>query len=73
VCFDGCGVVFEFQAGTETPLYQFCVAENCTEGTSPGAGVILDSAGNVFGTTDFGGATGGGTAYEITSGARTRR
>jgi uncharacterized repeat protein (TIGR03803 family) len=73
VCFDGCGVVFELQGAAETPLYQFCVPETCTEGTSPGAGVILDSAGNVFGTTNFGGSTGGGTAYEISSGARKRR
>jgi uncharacterized repeat protein (TIGR03803 family) len=51
-------------------LHTFCTDENCTEGTSPGAGVILDTAGNVFGTTDFGGATGGGTVYEITPGAR---
>jgi len=73
VCFDGCGVVFKVQGTTENPLYQFCVPETCTEGTSPGAGVVLDSAGNVFGTTDFGGSTGGGTAYEVTSGARKRR
>jgi uncharacterized repeat protein (TIGR03803 family) len=70
LCFDGCGTTFKLQGTTETVLHTFCTDENCTEGTSPGAGVILDTAGNVFGTTDFGGATGGGTVYEITPGAR---
>jgi uncharacterized repeat protein (TIGR03803 family) len=66
VCLDGCGMTFKLQGGTETVLHQFCPKDTCTEGTSPGAGVILDSAGNVFGTTDFGGPSGGGSVYEIT-------
>lgn len=70
LCFDGCGTVFSLQGGSETVLHPFCADENCTEGTSPSAGVILDSAGDAFGTTDFGGSTGGGTVYEISSGAR---
>lgn len=69
-CFDGCGVAFKVQSGAEAVLHEFCTEDGCTEGTSPGAGVVLDSANNVFGTTDFGGVSGGGTAYEITSGAK---
>jgi len=34
-------------------------------GTNPGDGLISDAAGNLFGTTLFGGATGSGTVFEI--------
>ena len=60
-----CGVVFEIGAAGEQVLHAFCPTQSCTEGTSPDAGPILDSAGNLFGTTEFGGNYGGGTAYEL--------
>jgi uncharacterized repeat protein (TIGR03803 family) len=58
----GCGVVYELspQPGgswTETTLYIFCSLSNCTDGESPGAGpLVLDAAGNLYGTTSNGGA-----------------
>ncbi|MGB8010017.1 MAG: choice-of-anchor tandem repeat GloVer-containing protein [Terriglobales bacterium] len=36
------------------------------DGASPGAGVILDAAGNVYGTTQYGGPANAGTVFELT-------
>jgi uncharacterized repeat protein (TIGR03803 family) len=64
------GVVFQVDpSGTETVLYSFAGG---TDGGSPSAGLILDSAGNLYGTTFSGGANGLGTVFEVTpSGAET--
>ncbi|MGO8983216.1 MAG: choice-of-anchor tandem repeat GloVer-containing protein [Terriglobales bacterium] len=62
-CYDvengGCGVVFKLTPTpsgpwTETVLYAFTGG---SDGASPQSGVILDSAGNVYGTANFGGDT----------------
>ncbi len=56
------GTVFELAAdGTETVVHSFTGAD----GQSPQAGVILDSAGNVYGTTQYGGANGDGVVFEV--------
>jgi uncharacterized repeat protein (TIGR03803 family) len=56
------GTVFELdQSGNETVLHRF----NGTDGTRPNAGVIRDSAGNLYGTTYQGGAFGNGTVFKI--------
>jgi uncharacterized repeat protein (TIGR03803 family) len=57
----GCGTVFEIGGGGFTTLVRF----NGTDGASPEAGLILDTNGNLFGTTARGGAHGGGTIFEI--------
>jgi hypothetical protein len=44
----------------ETVLYSF----DYTDGGYPEAGVIRDSAGNLYGTTYQGGATGLGTVFK---------
>ena len=67
----GCGTVFELSPqpdGTWTPqvLYQF---KGGTDGDLVYSGVILDSVGNLYGTTAAGGANGYGTAYELSPGA----
>jgi uncharacterized repeat protein (TIGR03803 family) len=36
-------------------LYSFCLSANCADGNSPQAGLIQDSAGNLYGTTQVGG------------------
>lgn len=41
----------------EQVLYSFCPGATCTDGQSPFAGLIMDSAGNLYGTTIEGGAT----------------
>ncbi|MGD0867114.1 MAG: choice-of-anchor tandem repeat GloVer-containing protein, partial [Rhizomicrobium sp.] len=52
------------RAATETVLYSFCSQANCTDGSSPDAGLIMDSAGNLYGTTSLGGANiGSSTEY----------
>jgi len=47
---------------TEKVLHSF----NGTDGGRPWAGVIFDSAGNLYGTTVLGGAINAGTVFEIT-------
>jgi uncharacterized repeat protein (TIGR03803 family) len=53
----GVGVVFKLDTSSkETVLYTFTGG---ADGANPGAGVIRDSAGNLYGTTQFGGVPGG--------------
>jgi uncharacterized repeat protein (TIGR03803 family) len=67
----GCGVVFELspQSGggwTETTLYRFCSQSNCTDGEDPIAGpLVRDSAGNLYGTTYFGGTYDDGVVFKL--------
>jgi hypothetical protein len=44
----------------------FCSLANCADGSGPAAGLIADASGKLFGTTNHGGANGGGTVFEIT-------
>ena len=53
---DGCGTVFKVAPdGTETVLYAF---KGGVDGDTPYAGVTMDKAGNLYGTTYFGGGSG---------------
>jgi len=67
-CFDGCGTVFRLAPdGTETVLYAFCSKDTaCPDGKNPISPLILDSSGNLYGTTESGG-TGedGGTVFKL--------
>lgn len=59
----GCGVVFKVDpSGSETLLHAFGGAQ---DGWNPTARVILDPAGNLYGTTQFGGVYGYGTVFKI--------
>lgn len=59
-----CGTVFKVDTtGKETILYSF---SGGADGLGPNAGVILDAAGNLYGTTESGGAFGWGTIFKIT-------
>jgi len=67
----GCGVVFELtSSGQETPLYSFT---GKSDGEGPGAAVVADKHGNLFGTAERGGQTcpnyvfqtGCGTVFEV--------
>ncbi len=67
-CSDlGCGVVYELsqsgQGWTETVLYSF---SGGNDGGGPYGGLISDAAGNLYGTTVYGGAHNpGGTVFEL--------
>jgi len=67
-CGANCGTVFQLTpaAGgtwTEKVLHSFGKGK---DGASPYAGLILDAAGNLYGTTSAGGADNSGTVFEIT-------
>jgi len=62
------GVVFKLAPdGTETVLYSFCALSGCADGASPYPGLILDKAGNLYGTTNRGGAYNSGTVFKFSS------
>lgn len=52
-------------AQTETVLYSFCSQPNCSDGEDPTAGMVADGAGNLYGTTTYGGLWGYGTVFEL--------
>jgi uncharacterized repeat protein (TIGR03803 family) len=52
---------------TETVLYNFCSATDCTDGNDPHGALLMDSSGNLYGTTFYGGAYGEGTVYKLAS------
>ena len=63
---NGNGVVYEMthsgSGWTEQPLYAFT---GTPDGATPYAGLVLDSAGNLYGTTTAGGLFGQGTVFEL--------
>src|SRR5262249_6691765 len=59
----GAGVVVKLDTmGTETVLYNFTGG---TDGGYPSAGVVLDSAGNLYGTTPYGGTADAGVVFKL--------
>jgi len=65
------GTVFELTPSsgvwTEKDIYTFCHA-GCGDGEGPGAGVIFDDAGNLYGTATQGGTDGGGVIFKLAPG-----
>jgi uncharacterized repeat protein (TIGR03803 family) len=64
-CAKGCGTVFSLHSnGTGyTVIYRF--AGGTTDGANPGAGLIIDAQGNLFGTTSNGGTSHLGTIFKL--------
>ncbi|HEY1962915.1 MAG TPA: choice-of-anchor tandem repeat GloVer-containing protein [Rhizomicrobium sp.] len=61
-----CGTAFRIQGSLEQVMHTFCPKAGCSgEGTTPEAAPVMDSSGNLYGTTSFGGAYGGGTVYQL--------
>jgi uncharacterized repeat protein (TIGR03803 family) len=67
--FTNWGMVYELvrpvppkTAWTETVLYSFTGG---TDGSTPIAGLVFDKAGNLYGTTSKGGASGDGVVFEL--------
>jgi uncharacterized repeat protein (TIGR03803 family) len=56
------GVVFKLapDGTTYTVLYSFCRLPSCSDGSTPEAGLIADSIGNLYGTTHDGSGSGCG-------------
>lgn len=76
-CEVGCGTVFELSPGadgqwTEKVLYNFCSQIGCTDGQNPTSGVIVDDAGNLYGTTPLGGSPQDGIVFELKPGANSQ-
>ncbi|MGA2737908.1 MAG: choice-of-anchor tandem repeat GloVer-containing protein [Bryobacteraceae bacterium] len=64
----GGGTVFKVTpGGSLTTLYNFCAVSGCADGQFPFAGLTLALTGNLYGTTQGGGANGYGTVFSITS------
>jgi uncharacterized repeat protein (TIGR03803 family) len=68
------GILYRVDGSTERRLHVFCSQTNCADGDAPGAEVIIDSHGNIFGTTSAGGAganctvgSGCGVVFEYSS------
>jgi uncharacterized repeat protein (TIGR03803 family) len=64
------GTVFELTRGaqgdwTEKILYNFCSAQNCEDGANPQGSLLVDSKGNLYGTTASGGANGFGALFRL--------
>jgi uncharacterized repeat protein (TIGR03803 family) len=55
-------------AGTLTTLYSFCAESGCADGSGPLGALVQASNGEIYGTTEYGGAYGLGTAFKITPG-----
>jgi len=64
--YNDSGILFELSPdGTETILHSF---GNGTDGAGPSGALIMDSAGNLYGTTQIGGAyPNGGTVFKYSS------
>jgi uncharacterized repeat protein (TIGR03803 family) len=66
---EGSGTVFALTPKkgnwTLATLYNFCSANNCSDGGLPEAAPIVDPSGNLYGTTEYDGADNAGTLYEL--------
>lgn len=66
---DGGGLIYQLSDGNFQIVYDFCSRKHCADGADPNGPLIMDSAGNLFGTTVSGGrhkAGGGtGTVFEL--------
>jgi uncharacterized repeat protein (TIGR03803 family) len=65
----GCGTVFQLAPNgsggwAESKLHNFGIVSS--DGNQPFSGLILDSTGNLYGTTEYGGGNDDGTVFEVT-------
>jgi uncharacterized repeat protein (TIGR03803 family) len=62
----GVGVVFKLQpGGMETLLYSFTGGSGGSDGANPNGPLVLDRAGNIYGTTTEGGPGNAGVAFKL--------
>jgi len=61
------GTLFKMKpSGALTTLYSFCSQTNCTDGAGPHGVLVQATDGDLYGTTEYGGAHGEGTVFRIT-------
>ncbi len=66
---NGGGTIFKITlSGTLTTLYNFCSQSGCPDGQYPVGGLVQATDGNLYGTTDDGGANGFGTVFSLSVG-----
>ena len=66
---DCCGTVFKItQSGMLTTLYSFCSQSGCADGLAPDAGLVQATNGDLYGTTNGGGANNDGTVFSLSVG-----
>lgn len=75
---DDNGTVYELVANghgnwTYKLLYSFCPKTGCAEGIFPEAGLIRDTAGNLYGMLEFNGRKGSGSIYELSPNASQKK
>jgi uncharacterized repeat protein (TIGR03803 family) len=66
---NGCGAVFKIdKSGVESLLYQFQgnFGSGKGDGQGPMGGLVSDAAGDLYGTTPFGGKSESGTVFKVT-------
>jgi hypothetical protein len=65
---EGAGTIFQLN-GTFQIIYDFCSEHHCIDGEFPNSTLVMDGAGNLFGTTTAGGKhrrnSGAGTIFEL--------
>lgn len=73
-CSGECGTVFRFAPGSRqyAVLHNFCTTRHCRDGNEPYGDLLLDAAGNLYGTTRSGGKlcdgyAGAGIAYRLSA------
>jgi uncharacterized repeat protein (TIGR03803 family) len=59
-----CGTVFKINHDGDLTLLHAFGGE---DGNDPNAGLVLDASGNIYGTTQWGGAYGRGTVFKVTA------
>ncbi len=68
---NGHGIVFRYNVSTGNykVLYNFCGSTNfhgfCSDGDDPDGKLVIDTSGNLYGTTFLGGLFNGGQVYEL--------
>jgi len=65
-CSGGCGVAFRLRPDGDIWVQSVMVNFNGTNGSYPGGNLSIDASGNLYGTTQLGGAKGFGTVFELT-------
>jgi len=67
----GCGTVFQQtpKSGGKWPEKVIHSFGKGNDGETPEAGLVVDAAGQLYGTTEYGGAYGGGTVFRLTRGS----